>query len=57
MKILYLSTGFSLLFRGGITNYIRMLATVQKNEYDVCVMGERDEKNMNLIIFNMNNNI
>lgn len=45
MKILHLSTGFPLSFQGGITNYVRMLATVQKkNGYDVCVMGGIDKK-------------
>lgn len=45
MKILHLSTGFPLSFQGGITNYVRILATVQKkNGYDVWVMGGKDEQ-------------
>lgn len=45
MKILHISTGYPLSFQGGITNYVRMLATVQKkNGYDVWVMGGKDEQ-------------
>lgn len=43
MKILHLSTGFPLSYQGGITNYVRMLAIVQKKKgHDVWVMGGKD---------------
>lgn len=45
MKILHFSTGFPLSFQGGITNYVRMLARVQKEKgNDVWVIGGEDDK-------------
>ena len=45
MKILHISTGYPLSFQGGITNYVRMLATEQSNAgIDVSVLGSTDSK-------------
>lgn len=58
MKILHLSTGFPLSFQGGITNYVRMLATVQKKmDMMYGLWEEKMNKNMSLNTFNTNLNI
>lgn len=46
MKILHISTGFSIDFQGGITNYVRNLAIEQSNlGHDVYVMCDGGKEN------------
>lgn len=45
MKVLHISTGYPLSYAGGITNYVRMLATEQMNNgVEVSVLGSVDDK-------------
>lgn len=45
MKILHICTGWPLSYQGGITNYVRELASEQyKHGNDVCVMGAPDNE-------------
>lgn len=49
MKIVHLCTGYPITFNGGITNYVRALASMQvKNGYDVIVIGGKEKETKNL---------
>lgn len=48
MKVLHISTGYPISYAGGITNYVRMLATEQiKKGLDVAVLGGIDTNKEN----------